>query len=103
MNSNQVSNLFTADQLVLHLVDADWDDRHNRKLARVLKSARFRYRATFEEIDFAVDRNLDKNQMLGFLNGYCPERGTIGLICCHGPEPTSIKIALTCHNPERST
>ena len=63
MNSNQVSNLFTADQLVSHLVDAGWDDRHNCKLARVLKIARFRYRATFEDIDFAVDRNLDKHQL----------------------------------------
>ena len=34
-----VKNLFTAAQLVSHLVDVDWDDRHNRKVAQVLKSA----------------------------------------------------------------
>lgn len=59
-----VRNQFTADELVSHLVDAEWDDRHNRKLARLLKGARFRYRASFEEIDFTLNRNIDKNQLL---------------------------------------
>jgi len=75
MNSNRVSNLFTADRLVSHLVDADWDDRHNRKEAQVLKSARFRYRATFEEIDFSVDRDLGKNQLLGLFKRILPRQG----------------------------
>jgi len=58
-----VRNQFTADELVSHLVDAEWDDRHNRKLSRLLKGARFRYRANlFEEIDFTLNRNIDKNQ-----------------------------------------
>jgi len=59
-----VKNQFTADELVSHLVDAEWDDRHNRKLSRLLKSARFRYKASFEEIDFTLNRNIDKNQLL---------------------------------------
>ena len=59
-----VRNQFTADELVSHLVDAEWDDRHNRKLARLLKGARFRYGASFEEIDFTLNRNIDKNQLL---------------------------------------
>jgi len=59
-----VRNQFTADELVSHLVDAEWDDRHNRKLARLLKGARFRYSASFEEIDFTLSRNIDKNQLL---------------------------------------
>ena len=50
-----VRNQFTADELVSHLVDAEWDDRHNRKLSRLLKGARFRYRASFEEIDFTLN------------------------------------------------
>jgi len=56
-----VRNHFTADELVSHLVDAEWDDRHNRKLARLLKGARFRYSASFEEIDFTLNRDIDKN------------------------------------------
>ena len=59
---------FTADELLSHLVDAEWDDRHNRKLTRLLKGARFRYKASFEEIDFKIKRNLDKNQVLRLSN-----------------------------------
>ncbi len=55
---------FTADELVSHLVEAEWDERHNRKLARLLKAARFRYQACVEEIDYGLSRNLDKNQLL---------------------------------------
>ena len=49
MASNFARN-FTADELLAHLVDAEWDDRHNRKLARLLKNANFRYKASFEQI-----------------------------------------------------
>ena len=31
------NNQFTSDELLSHLVDAEWDDRHNRKLTRLLK------------------------------------------------------------------
>ena len=55
---------FTADELISHLIDAEWDDRYNRKLTRLLKGARFRYKASFEEIDFTINRGLDKNQLL---------------------------------------
>jgi len=63
-----IKNQFTADELVSHLVDAEWDDRHNRKLTRLLKGARFRYKASFEEIDFSLNRNIDKNQLLRLSN-----------------------------------
>ncbi len=59
-----VNREFTTDELIAHLVQVEWDDRYNRKLQRLIKNARFRYRASFEEIDFSVRRNLDKNQML---------------------------------------
>jgi len=45
-------------------VDAEWDDRYNRRLSRLVKAARFRYKACFEELDFSLRRNLDKNQVL---------------------------------------
>ena len=61
-------NQFTADELISHLVDAEWDDRHNRKLTRLLKGARFRYKASFEQIDFTIKRDLDKNQLLRLSN-----------------------------------
>ena len=55
---------WTADELLAHLVDAEWDDRHERRLKRLLKAARFRYPAAIEEVDFSLHRNLDQNQLL---------------------------------------
>jgi len=57
---------FTTDELLGHLVDAEWDDRHNRRLQRLIKAAKFRYQASLEEIDFKLDRGLDKNMLLRF-------------------------------------
>ena len=54
----------TADELISHLVDNEWDERHNRRLQRLLKAARFRYHAGLENLDFALKRNLDKNLIL---------------------------------------
>ena len=47
---------WTADELLAHLVDAESDDRHERRLKRLLKAARFRYPAAIEEVDFALRR-----------------------------------------------
>jgi DNA replication protein DnaC len=59
-----LKNKFTPDELLSHLVDAEWDDRRERKLARLKKAARFRYTACLEDIDFGLKRNLDKNLIL---------------------------------------
>lgn len=64
----RIHESFTADELVAHLVDIEWDHRHNRKLERLIKQAKFRYQASFEQIDFGLNRNLDKNMMLRFTN-----------------------------------
>lgn len=57
---------FTADEMIAYLVDAEWEERHNRRLARLLKGAKFRYQASVEQIDFNLPRNLDKNMILRF-------------------------------------
>jgi DNA replication protein DnaC len=54
----------TADELLAHLIDAEWDERYNRRLSRLLKTAGFRYQASFEHIHFHPNRNLDKNLIL---------------------------------------
>jgi len=59
-------NKFTTDELLGHLIDAEWDDRHNRRLQRLIKAAKFRYQASLDEIDFKLDRGLDKNMLLRF-------------------------------------
>lgn len=53
----------TADEMISFLVESEWDDRNNRRIARRIRSARFRYRANVEQIDFMIDRNLEKNLM----------------------------------------
>jgi len=55
---------FSVDELIAHLIDAEWEERYNRKLARLLKAANFRYKASFEQIDFSQPRQLDKNLLL---------------------------------------
>jgi DNA replication protein DnaC len=54
----------SPEELVSVLVDAEWEDRTGRKLARLLKGARFRYRAGVEDVDFAIKRNLTKATFL---------------------------------------
>lgn len=67
MHTNITHN-FTPDELIAHLVDAEWDERYNRKLSRLIKAANFRYNVSFENIDFIHTRNLDKNLMLRLAN-----------------------------------
>jgi DNA replication protein DnaC len=64
MESPSTAEELTADELVARLVDAEWDERQGRRLARLLKNARMRYRAGLEDIDFIVKRNLDRNQIM---------------------------------------
>jgi len=54
----------SQDQLIAHLVQAEWEDRQNRRTDRLIKSAKFRYYAGIEELDFNPVRNLDKNLIL---------------------------------------
>ena len=63
LETNQHHSL-TNDEFTNLLVQAEWEERENRKINRHLKSARFRYQASFEEIDFTQNRNLDKSFIL---------------------------------------
>jgi DNA replication protein DnaC len=51
----------TADEMVALLIDSEWDDRHNRAIERSTHSARFRYRATIEQLEYSNERGIDKN------------------------------------------
>jgi DNA replication protein DnaC len=59
----QMANL-TNDQIISMLIEAEWDDRNNRRIERRLRQAKFRYIANMEQILFNEDRNLDKNQLM---------------------------------------
>lgn len=54
----------TNDEMIALLVQAEWEDRENRKIERYLKSAKFRYPASVEEIDLTAQRGLDRTLML---------------------------------------
>lgn len=58
------SQQLPGDELMHMLVEAEYEDRQNRKVNRYLKAARFRYQAGVEEVDFTFPRGLDKNQLL---------------------------------------
>jgi len=58
------NDILTADELVQLLVQSEWEERHNQKLIRLTRSARFRYQASVEEVTFPAKRNLDKNLFL---------------------------------------
>jgi DNA replication protein DnaC len=57
-------NDFTTDEMIAHLVEAEWDDRHNRSIEQKVKSARFRYKAALENLSYTSSRNIDKNQIM---------------------------------------
>lgn len=59
----------TADEMVALLVDSEWDDRHNRAIERSMTRAKFRYKATLEQVDYSAERGLDKNQVHRFGDG----------------------------------
>jgi DNA replication protein DnaC len=63
-NGQSLAN--TPDELVSQLICAEWDDRNNRRVDRNIRNARFRYNASMEQLQFDIDRNLDKNQIMRF-------------------------------------
>ena len=58
------TNDYTADELLAHLVDAEWDDRQNRRMERQIFYARFRYKASLEDIHYHAERSIDRNQIM---------------------------------------
>jgi DNA replication protein DnaC len=51
---------YTIDQFVSMIIDAEWDERHNRRIERSIKNARFHYKSNIENIHFDESRNLDR-------------------------------------------
>jgi len=50
------------------LVDSEWTAREQRKLAKRLRSAKLRYAASLEDVDFKHPRALDRQQVLSLSN-----------------------------------
>jgi len=65
LESGKTEN-YTPDEMISCLINAEWDDRKNRSIERQVKNAKFRYKASVEEIQFDNERNIDKNQVMRF-------------------------------------
>ena len=63
LESGKLNDL-TADELVSMLVENEWDERYNKKLERIIRIAKFRYKASVEQIHFDPERPLDRNQIM---------------------------------------
>lgn len=59
----------TADEMTALLVDTEYDDRHNRYIDRSMKNAKFRYKATIEQVDYNPTRGIDKNHIHRLADG----------------------------------
>lgn len=57
------SESMTTDQFLSWLITNEWDDRCNRMIERLIKQASFRYRASLEEMDYTIERGLDRNSL----------------------------------------
>lgn len=63
------NELLTSDEMTALLVDTEWDERHNRSIERSTRNARFRYKATVEQLDYEGSRGLDKNHIHRLADG----------------------------------
>ena len=52
------ANALSSEQLLSMLMQQEWDDRNNRKIQRLTRSARFRYTSSLAEISADPKRNL---------------------------------------------
>lgn len=55
---------YTPDEIIAHLIEAEWDDRQNRSIEQKIKNARFRYKAAIEDVYYNSERSIDKNQIM---------------------------------------
>lgn len=55
---------FTNDEFIAWLIESEDNLRNNNRTERLLKNARFHYQAAIEEINYAPDRELDRNLLI---------------------------------------
>lgn len=67
LGSGEYARLSFEERLGL-LIDSEWTAREQRKLTRRLRSAKLRYAASLEDVDFKHPRALDRQQLLSLGN-----------------------------------
>jgi len=98
LGSSECARLSFEERLGL-LVDSEWIARERRKLDRRLRSAKLRYTASLEDVDFKHPRGLDRQQVLSLGNcGFVQSRHNLLIT-----GPTGIgKSYLACAFVERA-
>ena len=66
---SSTAETLTADELTATLIDSEWDERHNRTIERTFRNARFRYKATIEQLEYSGERGLNKNAVHRLADG----------------------------------
>jgi DNA replication protein DnaC len=79
LETRRVHELSFSDGLEL-LLQAEQEQRTNRRFARLLKNAHFRYQASIEELNFDPSRGLDKSLVSNLALGQYIEKGEAILI-----------------------
>lgn len=59
-------NGYTTDEFIGWLIDSEQEDRHIRKINRLISNARFRYSAQLQDVIYEQQRNLDKNTLMRY-------------------------------------
>lgn len=54
---------FKADEFIAHIVEAEYEDKCDRKIQRLIKNARFKFIAQIEDIKYSAGRNLSNSQV----------------------------------------
>jgi len=80
LDSNRHHDL-NPEELINHLLQAEWEERENSKISRLFRTAKFRYSATVEELEFSQTRGLDKMQILRLADMSFIKRKENVLIC----------------------
>ncbi|MCX2482848.1 IS21-like element helper ATPase IstB [Pedobacter sp. MR2016-24] len=60
----QTNQQYSTDEFLAHLIEAEWEDRQNRRIERQLLYAKFRYKASIEDISYHTERGIDRNQIM---------------------------------------
>jgi DNA replication protein DnaC len=63
LDTNQYESL-TNEELLTVLINAEWDNKENKRIDRYVTLAKFRYRATIENIRYDDDRELDRSLIM---------------------------------------
>lgn len=61
--SSTFAETMTPDSFLSWLLAREWDYRSAAAIERLIRNASFRYKAFLEEVDYSINRNLDRNQM----------------------------------------